>query len=66
MDSSKKIYNGVVFKKTQLENTQGHSKNLPFSITFLFLSASFSFICPSNKAGNTAEWKEKKREAKSQ
>lgn len=24
MDSSKKIYNGVVFKKTQLENTQGH------------------------------------------
>lgn len=44
MDSSKKMYYGVVFKKTQLENTEGRGKNNPFfhllsvSLLFLYLS----------------------------
>lgn len=44
MDSSKKIYYGVVLEKTQLENTQGQAKELPF---FHPLSASVShlFLC---------------------
>lgn len=57
MDSSKKLYDGVLLKKTLLENTQGQAKKTSlFPSTFRLLSGSFSFISPSNKAGNTVEW----------
>lgn len=65
MDSSKKIYYGVLLKKTQLENTQGQAKKtFPFSTYFLCLSTSFSFISASSKAGNTAEWQNKREKVK--
>lgn len=61
MDSSKEIYYGVVFKKIQLENTQGQGKNNPF---FHLLSVSLLFLYLSIQQGwEPSRVAEKERES---
>lgn len=54
VDGSKKSYYGPVLKKTRLKTLKDKQETFSFSISSL--SASFPFIAPSNKAGNTLEW----------
>lgn len=68
MDSSKKIYYGVVLKKTQLENTQGQAKSIPFFHLLSFSVHLLSLYLPIQQSwehGGVAE-KERESEAMSQ
>lgn len=62
MDSSKKIYYGMVFKTTQLENTQGHKKTPFFPSLFCLCRPPFPLsVCPTKLGTQQSEKKEGKK-----